>query len=274
MCWGATRELNRAGRCSLTARLFGELDEDAFGRLRMDERHTAPAGPVAGCLVDQLIAGRPAGGQGGVEIRDPVADVVDPGPAPGEESADGRVLLKRLEQFDLGATEVEVDNPGTIGDLRAAGLDLKYVAVEGKGVFNAPDRDTKVRNGRLHDGQILHQRDEECSRMSGATVEVTDATWQAEVADAKGLVLVDFWAAWCGPCRMIAPTLEALATDYAGKAKIAKLDVDANQDSAMKFNVRSIPAVLFFKDGKHIDSLIGAMPRGAFEQKIKEHLAA
>lgn len=110
--------------------------------------------------------------------------------------------------------------------------------------------------------------------MSGATVEVTDATWQAEVADAKGLVLVDFWAAWCGPCRMIAPTLEALATEYAGKAKIAKLDVDANQESAMKFNVRSIPAVLFFKDGKHVDSLIGAMPRGAFEQKIKEHLAA
>jgi thioredoxin 1 len=110
--------------------------------------------------------------------------------------------------------------------------------------------------------------------MSGATVAVTDATWQDEVEKSKGLVLVDFWAEWCGPCRMIAPTLDALASEYAGKAKIAKLDVDANQATAMKFNVRSIPAVLFFKDGQHVDSLIGAMPRGAFEQKIQQHLAA
>jgi len=110
--------------------------------------------------------------------------------------------------------------------------------------------------------------------MSGTTVQVTDATWANEIEQAEGLVLVDVWAAWCGPCRMIAPTLEALATEYAGKAKIAKLDVDSNQQSAMKFNVRSIPAVLFFKDGKHVDSLIGAYPRAAFEQKIQQHLAA
>lgn len=110
--------------------------------------------------------------------------------------------------------------------------------------------------------------------MSGSTVTVTDATWASEVEQAKGLVLVDFWAAWCGPCRMIAPTLDALATEYAGKAKIAKLDVDANQNSAIKFNVRSIPAVLFFKDGKHVDTIIGAVPRAAFEQKIQAHLTA
>ena len=110
--------------------------------------------------------------------------------------------------------------------------------------------------------------------MSGSTVNVTDETWTDEVEQAKGLVLVDFWAAWCGPCRLIAPTLDALATEYAGKAKIAKLDVDANQQSAIKFNVRSIPAVLFFKDGKHVDTIIGAVPRAAFEQKIQAHLAA
>jgi thioredoxin 1 len=110
--------------------------------------------------------------------------------------------------------------------------------------------------------------------MSGKTVEVTDANFGTEVEQAKGLVLVDFWAAWCGPCRMIAPALEALAEAYQGKAKIAKLDVDANQASAMRFNVRSIPAVLFFKDGRHVDSLIGAYPRAAFEQKIQQHLAA
>jgi thioredoxin 1 len=106
------------------------------------------------------------------------------------------------------------------------------------------------------------------------TVEVTDATWGSEVEQASGLVLVDFWAEWCGPCRMIAPTLEALAAEYAGQAKIAKVDTDTNQATAMKFNVRSIPAVLFFKDGKHIDTVIGAAPRAAFEQKIKAHLAA
>ena len=110
--------------------------------------------------------------------------------------------------------------------------------------------------------------------MSGSTVNVTDATWTDEVEQAKGLVLVDFWAAWCGPCRLIAPTLDALATEYAGKAKIAKLDVDANQQSAIKFNVRSIPAVLFLKDAKHVDTIIGAVPRAAFEQKIQAHLAA
>lgn len=110
--------------------------------------------------------------------------------------------------------------------------------------------------------------------MSGKTVEVTDATWGTEVEQADGLVLVDFWAEWCGPCRMIAPSLEALAEEYEGRAKIAKLDVDTNQQSAMRFNVRSIPAVLFFKGGQHVDTVIGAVPRGAFEQKIQEHLAA
>ena len=72
---------------------------------------------------------------------------------------------------------------------------------------------------------------------------------------------------------MIAPTLDALAKDYDGKAKVAKVDVDSNQKSAMAYNIRSIPAVLFFKDGKHVDTVIGAQPRPAFEQKLQSHLA-
>lgn len=110
--------------------------------------------------------------------------------------------------------------------------------------------------------------------MSGQTVTVTDATFEQEVLQAKGLVMVDFWAEWCGPCRMIAPTLDALADAYAGQVKVAKVDVDSNPRSAMSFNIRSIPAVLVFKDGKHVDTLVGAMPRPAYEQKIAQHLAA
>lgn len=110
--------------------------------------------------------------------------------------------------------------------------------------------------------------------MSGQTVTVTDATFEQEVLQAKGLVMVDFWAEWCGPCKMIAPTLDALADAYAGQVKVAKVDVDNNPRSAMSFNIRSIPAVLVFKDGKHVDTLVGAMPRPAYEQKIAQHLAA
>ncbi|MFZ5625523.1 MAG: thioredoxin [Gemmatimonadota bacterium] len=104
------------------------------------------------------------------------------------------------------------------------------------------------------------------------TVQVTDANFAAEVEQAQGLVMVDFWATWCGPCQAIAPTIEQLAVDYAGRAKVAKLDVDANQATAMKFRVRSIPSVLFFKDGKHVDTVVGAVPRSHLEAKLQQHL--
>jgi thioredoxin 1 len=82
-----------------------------------------------------------------------------------------------------------------------------------------------------------------------------------------------FWAAWCGPCRIIAPILDQLATEYSGKAKVAKLDVDANIRTATRFNVRSIPMVIFFKDGKVVDQVIGAVPRPVLEEKFKKHAA-
>ena len=100
---------------------------------------------------------------------------------------------------------------------------------------------------------------------------VTDATFGAEIEQYKGLAVVDFWATWCGPCRMIAPILDQLASEYNGKAKVAKVDVDTNQQTAMRFNVRSIPSILFFKDGKHIDTVVGAVPKSHLERKFAEH---
>jgi len=107
---------------------------------------------------------------------------------------------------------------------------------------------------------------------SGTTIEVTDASFAADVEQGRGLVLVDFWAEWCGPCKMIAPTLDQLATEYAGRITIAKLDVDANQRTSMRYNVRSIPSLLFFKDGKHVDTVVGLVPKATLADRIQKHL--
>ena len=104
-------------------------------------------------------------------------------------------------------------------------------------------------------------------------VTVTDADFESAVEQNAGLTVVDFWATWCGPCRIIAPALEQLAEEYAGKVKIAKLDVDMNVRTSSRFQVRSIPTILFFKDGKVVDQVVGAVPKAALEAKIKEHAA-
>jgi thioredoxin 1 len=109
---------------------------------------------------------------------------------------------------------------------------------------------------------------------NGKTKTVTDASFNDEIEKGKGLSVVDFWAAWCGPCRMVGPIVEQLANEYEGKVKVVKVDVDANQKTAMKFNIRSIPSILFFKDGKHVDTVVGAVPKSMLENKIKQHLAA
>jgi thioredoxin 1 len=104
-------------------------------------------------------------------------------------------------------------------------------------------------------------------------VAVTDNTFQSEVEHYNGLAVVDFWAEWCGPCRMIAPVLEQLAGEYAEKGlKVAKLDVDVNQQTAMRYNVRSIPTLLFFKGGRHVDTVVGAVPKSHLVGKITQHL--
>ena len=104
-------------------------------------------------------------------------------------------------------------------------------------------------------------------------VTVTDADFESVVEQNAGLTVVDFWATWCAPCRMIAPVLEQLAEEYAGKARVAKLDVDTNVRTARRFQVRSIPTLLFFKNGKVVDQVIGAVPKQQLEMKFKEHAA-
>ena len=102
---------------------------------------------------------------------------------------------------------------------------------------------------------------------------VTDANFEEEVEKHDGLTVVDFWATWCGPCRMIAPILEQLSTEYEGKVKVTKLDVDANIKTGSRFNVRSIPTLLFFIEVKVVDQITGAVPKGHIESKLQQHSA-
>ncbi|MCB0486702.1 MAG: thioredoxin [Flavobacteriaceae bacterium] len=100
-------------------------------------------------------------------------------------------------------------------------------------------------------------------------LEVTDATFSEVVLKSDKPVLVDFWAAWCGPCRMLAPIVEELNSEYDGKAVIAKVDVDSNQEFAAKYGVRNIPTVLIFKGGDVVDKQVGVAPKSVYTEKLE-----
>src|SRR5512146_1102079 len=103
--------------------------------------------------------------------------------------------------------------------------------------------------------------------------EVTDGDFETEIEKHEGLAVVDFWATWCGPCRIVEPALDQLAAEFEGKAKVRKMDVDPNIKSPARFSVRSIAAILFFKDGKLVDQVIGAASKAHLEQKFRQHAA-
>lgn len=143
-------------------------------------------------------------------------------------------------------------------------------------IIRCPDCGTKNRipRQRLQDRPI-------CGRCKAALppghaldrpVKVTDGSFGSEVLTSPGPVLVDCWAPWCGPCRMVGPVMDQLASQYAGRLKIAKLNVDENPATASQYAIQSIPTMLLFKQGKLIDRLVGALPKGELESRIAHHL--
>ena len=100
----------------------------------------------------------------------------------------------------------------------------------------------------------------------------TDGNFEETVLKADGMVLVDFWAEWCGPCKRLAPTIDALAADYSGKLTVGKLNVDDNPNTAFKFQIRGIPAVLLFKGGVVVESVVGLAPKEDFKERIDKHV--
>jgi thioredoxin 1 len=103
-------------------------------------------------------------------------------------------------------------------------------------------------------------------------LQFTDANFDSEVIKSSQLSVVDFWAEWCGPCRAIGPVIDELSKEFSGKVKVGKVNVDENQQVSTNFGITSIPAILFIKDGKVVDKLVGAQPKSNFVKKIEQHM--
>jgi thioredoxin 1 len=111
------------------------------------------------------------------------------------------------------------------------------------------------------------------SKINKLAKDLQDKDFEAKVAQSKGLVLVDFWAEWCGPCKVVGPIVEDLAEAHQGSVQVYKLDVDENPESPTRFNIRGIPTVILFKDGVVVDQIVGSQPREVFERAIQNHVA-
>lgn len=110
--------------------------------------------------------------------------------------------------------------------------------------------------------------------MAEGVREVTTASWENEVLKAQGLVMIDFWAAWCGPCRMISPTVEELAKEYGGRVKVLKLNTDENSEIASRYKIMGIPTIMFFKNGVKLDQIVGVVPKQQLKAKLDSFLSS
>lgn len=108
--------------------------------------------------------------------------------------------------------------------------------------------------------------------MSNKAIEVNGGNFNQEVLESEIPVLVDFWAAWCGPCRMVSPVIDEIANEYSHKIKVAKVNVDENSDIAGKYGIMSIPSIFLFKNGKKVESIVGVRPKQTFEEMLKKHI--
>ncbi|PYS15400.1 MAG: thioredoxin [Acidobacteria bacterium] len=108
--------------------------------------------------------------------------------------------------------------------------------------------------------------------MGENTVEITDSNFESEVVKSTTPVLVDFWAAWCAPCRALAPTIDSIAVEYKGRVKVGKLDVDANGSTSARFNIRGIPTLLVIKDGQVKEQIVGAVDKSVITKALDKHL--
>lgn len=263
----------------------------------MKEGNAASPGAEPRRLVDQLVTGLATACECGIEVGNAIAHVMDAGPATLQEAGNRAVGGPGCQEFNARVTEREAQDISSVGLLHRMRLQAKHVAVERGGRIEVGHGNPDVGNTRRSTHGVslrmvvepgtsrgsIHFRNRpgtasirlENNRMSATNTQiqhVTDDTFSADVEQASGLVLVDFWATWCGPCQAIAPILEQLAGEHAGKLRVAKVDVDANQSVTQRFNVRSIPSILFFRDGRHVDTVVGAVPKATLQERISKHL--
>jgi len=128
----------------------------------------------------------------------------------------------------------------------------------------------RIKQAKLHE-MMKRMSSEKQKTFSNEPIEITDATFK-EIIQKHPLVVVDCWAPWCGPCRMVTPVIKELARDYAGKILFGKLNVDENPEVSAQYQIMSIPTLLVFKNGKLVDKIVGAMPRQMLEPKITRYL--